>query len=164
MPKIAGILGVVALLLSFAAVGNADPPPKNDKKADEAKNRASQLAEDVFNKADKHKHGFLNKYEFKKADADMYSAVKQMAVDGLIGKGRPQRTKNNSDTSSNTPSFTGGFADADTDHDKKVTLPEFTDYVSRAIATADENLREQAAARAAAAAAVHVGGGYGGRR
>lgn len=150
MRKLARILSVAGLLLSLAAVARADAPPNKDKKTDDSKDRAKQLAQDIFDKVDKHKHGFVTKIEFKKADAELTSAIKQMASDGVIGKGRPS-----DDAKSKIDAYAGGFADADTDHDKKVTLAEFTDYVSRAIEAADQEIRLEAAAQT-----PH--GGYGG--
>jgi hypothetical protein len=146
MRKFAGNFGVAGLLLSIAAIGfAADPPDKTKDKKDEAKDKIGKLAEDIFTKADKHNHGFLNKYEFKKADADLIADITEMAKEGLIGKGRP--SKDQPDAKSATP-FVGGFADADTDKDKKVTLAEFTDYVTRAIQAADAEIRAQAASQA----------------
>ena len=129
MRKIAGIFGVAGLLLSVAAVGLPPIHPPKKTRSPTTPRTASQLAEDIFTKADKHKHGFLTKIEFKKADTELMPAIKQMAIDGTIGKGKPSRP----DAKSITSAFTEGFADADTDHDKKVTLAEFTDYVSRAV-------------------------------
>jgi hypothetical protein len=143
MRKIAGIFGVAGLLLSIAAIGFAADPPK-EKKTDEVKDKISKLAEDIFTKADKHNHGFLNKYEFKKADNELIADITEMAKEGLIGKGRP--AKDQPDAKSATP-FNGGFADADTDKDKKVTLTEFTDYVTRAIQAADAEIRAEAASQ-----------------
>ncbi len=129
MRKIAGIFGVAGLLLSIAAIGFAADPPDKDKKdkKEEVKDKISKLAEDIFTKADKHNHGFLNKIEFKKADSDLIAAITEMAKEGLIGKGRPSKDQ---------PDAKSGHAvqrrlcrmTADTDHDKKVTLAEFTDY------------------------------------
>jgi hypothetical protein len=158
MRKTAGILGVAGLLLCFAAISRADPPAAKDKEPGGPK---KSLAEDIFDKADKHGHGFLNKYEFKKADADLAAAINQMATDGTIGKGIPSQ-----DASASTSKFVRGFESADTDHDKKVTLAEFTDYANRAIQAADQQLQAQAAAAAAAAAkaAANASGRFGGGR
>jgi hypothetical protein len=161
MRTIAGIFGVAGLLFSIAAIGiAADPPAKKDKK-DDTKDKISKLAEDIFAKADKHNHGFLNKYEFKRADADLIANIEILAKDGLIGRGKPSQDK--PDAKSGAPSFSGGFADADTDHDKKVTLAEFTDYVTRAITAADQELRAEAAQRAANGGNGTGRGGYGRR-
>jgi Ca2+-binding EF-hand superfamily protein len=143
MCKIVGILGMVGLLAGFASISfAADPTAKKDKKADATANQASQLAEDIFNKADKHHHGYLNKYEFKTANSNMVSAINQMAADKLLGKGKPP-----ADASTTAANFKLTFENADTDHDKKLTLAEFTDYVARAIVVADQDYR---AAKAAA--------------
>jgi hypothetical protein len=161
MRKITGILGVAGLLFCVAAVGfAADPPDKKDKK-DEAKDKISKLAENIFTKADKHNHGFLNKIEFKRADNDLIADINELAKEGLIGKGRPSQDK--PDAKSGTPAFVGGFADADTDHDKKVTLAEFTDYVTRAIQAADAEIRAQAAQQRPIGG-TGGGGGHFGRR
>jgi len=157
MRKVAGFLGVAGLLLTFAAVSFADPPAKNDKKPDDSKGK---LAEDIFAKADKHNHGFINKYEFKKADAEVVAAINQMATDGTIG--RPKPGQGRSDATSGPSTFVKGFDSADTDHDKKVTLAEFTDYVARAVAAADQELRAEAAA--ARGPGGNGGGGGHGRR
>jgi len=158
MRKIAGIFGAAGLLLSVAAIAfAADPPADKKDKKDEVKDKISKLAEDIFTKADKHNHGFLNKYEFKKADGDLIADITEMAKEGLIGKGKP--SKDQPDAKSATP-FVGGFADADTDKDKKVTLAEFTDYVTRALQYADQELRAEAAA--AAQNSPRGGNGYGG--
>jgi Ca2+-binding EF-hand superfamily protein len=123
--------------LCLASIGVADDPTTTkDKKADATKNQASQLAEDIFNKADKHKHGYLNKYEFKTANSELVSAINQMAADKLLGKGKPP-----ADASTTVSNFKPTFENADTDHDKKLTLAEFTDYVSRAIVVADLDYR-----------------------
>ena len=161
MRKLAGIFGVAGLLLCFAAVSFADPPAKNDKKADDSKGK---LAEDIFAKADKHNHGFVTKIEFKKADNDLIAAIKQMAIDGTIGRPQPGQRRGDA-TAAATSNFTGGFADADTDHDKKVTLAEFTDYVSRAVAAADQELQAAALAKGfGTGGGVGRGGGHFGRR
>jgi hypothetical protein len=103
-----------------------------------------------------HGHGYINKYEFKKADTALATLINEMANDGTIGKGKPSH-----DASSGSTTFVRGFESADTDHDKKVTLAEFTDYANRAIQAADQQLKAQAAAAAKAAAAAR--GGYGRR-
>ena len=159
MRKIAGIFGVAGLLMCFAAVSFADPPAK-DKKPDDSKGK---LAEDIFAKADKHNHGYITKIEFKKADNDLVVAIKQMAKDGTIGRLQPGQRRADA-AATTTSNFTGGFADADTDHDKKVTLAEFTDYVSRAIAAADQELKAAAAQAAATRGPGSYGGGGRGRR
>ncbi len=151
MRKIAGVVFALLLVLIVATAAKADPPKTEKKKDDDSKNRADQLAGDIFDKIDKHKKGFINKYEFKKADAQLSSAVKQMITDGVIGQGKP--AKDAQETISN---FTDGFANADTDHDKKVTLQEFTDYVSRALAAADQTVRVQAAEMQARKARKHI--------
>lgn len=150
MRKIAGFVFMSVLVLIVASAAKADPPKTDKKKDDDSKSRADQLASDIFDKIDKHKKGFLNKYDFKKADAQLNSAVKQMVTDGVIGQGKP--AKDAQDTIAN---FTDGFANADTDHDKKVTLQEFTDYTSRAIAAADQTFRLEAAAVQARKAHKH---------
>jgi len=182
MRKIAEIFGVAGLLLGFAAIGFAADPPANNKdvKAD-AKDKTSQLAENIFNRADSHKHGYLNKIEFKKADTDLATAInkmspadlRQLAGDtsnwrrgqGNNGQGNNGQNNNgqgnNANGQSNPPTFVRGFASADTDNDKKVTLAEFTDYTGRAIAAADDYMKQQAQAAQQAAQQARASG-YGG--
>jgi hypothetical protein len=160
MRKIAGIFGVAGLLMCLAAVSFADPPAKD--KPDDSKGK---LAEDIFAKADKHNHGYINKYEFKKADADLVSAITQMATDGTIGRLKPGQGRANAasgPSASGTSTFVKGFDSADTDHDKKVTLAEFTDYAARAVSAADQELRAAAAQAAATRGPGSYGGGGGG--
>jgi Ca2+-binding EF-hand superfamily protein len=100
----------------------------------------TDLADTIFNKVDVHKQSFLNKTQFKKADKMLAGAIDDLLQQGTIGQ-KPAKGKG----PASPPEFQPGFATADADHDGKVTLIEFTTYVSTAINAADQYYQYEAA-------------------
>ena len=128
---------VVASALSIVAV-DARAADKGKNKTPE-KPSYNDLADEIFKKADVHTHGYLNKIEFKKADAMLAARINDMVQQGTIGK-KPSKGK----APSSPPQFTPGFATADTDHDNKVMQTEFTTYVNNAVNAADQYYQYEA--------------------
>jgi hypothetical protein len=128
----------VALLCALAIVSPAARAADKGKKTP-AKPTYNDLADEIFKKADLHSHGYLNKIEFKKADAMVAAAIQDMVQQGTIGK-KPSKNK----APKSPPPFVPGFATADSDHDNKVMQTEFTTYVNQAVDAADQYYQYQA--------------------
>ncbi len=140
-------LGMILVGLP-ATAARADDKPKDNAKDDKAKadkpvdpaHKWDDLAAEIIARYDKKARGFLEKFQFKKVDANLAAAIEQLARDGTIGKA----PKKKADKDNKDPAFVAGFASADTDGDGKVTLAEFSDYVHRAVDAADKQLQAAA--------------------
>jgi hypothetical protein len=132
--------GVVsALLCALVLVSPSARAADKGKDKKPSKPTYNDLADELFKKADLHSHGFLNKIEFKKADAMLAAAIQDMVQQGTIGK---KPSKKNAPSS--PPQFVAGFATADADHDNKVMQTEFTTYVNQAVNAADQYYQYEA--------------------
>ncbi len=150
-------LSRVALALLVGAALNvalkaADAPP-DDKES--GKHTWNDVAESLFKKFDSHSHKFLDKAEFKKANAALDKVIRDLIKQGEIGQAPPSdgTTKfrrrfgqQQQDTNSTAPKFQPTFDNADADHDNKVSQSEFTAYVNAAIQAADQLVQAQQAA------------------
>ena len=126
-----------ALALAALAASGAD---KKGKENTPTVPGGNDLADEIFKKCDTHNLGYLTKAMFKKADKMVADAINGMAQQGTIGK-LPAKGKG----PASPPTFQPGFATADADNDKKVTLIEFTTYVNTAIQAADQYYQYTAA-------------------
>ena len=131
-----------AILLSVAKA--ADDPPKDDQES--GKHTWNDVAQSLFKKLDSHGHKFLDKAEFKKANAALDKVIRDLIKQGEIGQApaasTPRRRFGNQPTVK-APDFEPTFATADADHDGKVTQAEFTAYVNAAIQAADQFVQAQ---------------------
>ena len=135
---------VVAMGLTFCALAMtslvASAASKKGKENTPTAPGGNDLADEIFKKCDSHSIGYLTKAMFKKADKMLADGINNMVQQGTIGK-LPAKGKG----PASPPTFQPGFATADTDNDKKVTLIEFTTYVNTAIQAADQYYQYQAA-------------------
>src|SRR5579862_7347776 len=74
------------IALAWAALGSparaADDPPKDDQGT--GKHTWNDVAESLFKKFDSHNHKFLDKAEFKKANAALDKAIRDLIKQGEI--------------------------------------------------------------------------------
>lgn len=146
----------LALLLGAAlnvAVKAADAPPDDKESGTHTWN---DVAESLFKKFDSHGHKFLDKAEFKKANAALDKVIRDLIKQGEIGQAPPSEGTSKfrrrfgqqpQDAASTTPQFQPTFDFADADHDNKVSQSEFTAYVNAAIQAADKLVQAQQAAQ-----------------
>jgi Ca2+-binding EF-hand superfamily protein len=135
-----------------ATVKAADAPP-DDKET--GKHTWNDVAESLFKKFDSHGHKFLDKAEFKKANAALDKVIRDLIKQGEIGQAPPsdgttkfrRRLGQQQQATSTTPQFQPTFDYADADHDNKVSQSEFTAYVNAAIQAADQYVQAQQAAQ-----------------
>ncbi len=129
----ASAVGLTFCALAVAALNASAANKTKGKENTPTAPGGNELADDVFKKCDTHNLGYLTKQMFKKADKMVADAINSMVQQGTIGK-LPAKGKG----PASPPTFQPGFATADADNDKKVTLIEFTTYVNSAIQAADQ--------------------------
>ena len=141
------------IALAWAALASparaADDPPKDDQGT--GKHTWNDVAESLFKKFDAHGHKFLDKAEFKKANAALDKVIRDLIKQGEIGQAPPsdgttkfrRRFVQQQQNAATTPKFQPTFDYADADQDNKVSQSEFTAYVNAAIQAADQYVQAQ---------------------
>jgi len=143
---------LVSLIGFLATVGfGLCPVLAKDTAVNDQLAAVDQLAQQIFNEADKNHNHVLNKNEFRNADGLLRDTVEQWGREGLIGKPKKASSKEKEITGQADAVNASGAKLA---RSNKVSQAEFTFYAQAVVEQADQHWRQALAAAAAQRKAI----------